>query len=95
MAERVKLRALTEEEREALERMSRSRTVESRQAERIKIVRMASQGCGMTEIAKKVGVTRPRVLDWIKRFYVHGMAGWTTCPAVDVQPHTVWRRYQQ
>ncbi len=41
---------------------------------------MASQGCGTTEIAKKVGVTRPRVLDWIKRFNVQGMAGLDDMP---------------
>lgn len=71
----MKLRALTTLESETLDRLSRARTVESRLAERIKIVRLASQGCGTTEIARNVQRTRPRVLEWIKRFNTHGLAG--------------------
>lgn len=76
----MRLRALTDEEHEAIERLSRARTVESRLAERIKIVRLASQGCGTSEIARKIEMTRPRVLEWIKRFNKQGMAGLEDLP---------------
>lgn len=75
MAQRVKLRQLTTEEHEAIERLSRTRTVESRLAERVKIVRLARQGCGTTQIAERVGISRPRVLEWVKRFNEQGLAG--------------------
>ena len=80
MAQRVKLRALTTAEGETLDRLSRARTLESRLAERIKIVRLASQGCGTSEIARQVEMTRPRVLAWIKRFNEHGLSGLDDLP---------------
>jgi len=49
--------------------------VEARQAERVKVIRLASQGCGTTEIARQVRRTRPRVLTWIKRFNAQGLSG--------------------
>lgn len=71
---------MTDEEAAEIERLSRSRTVETRQAERIKVIRLASQGCGTTEIARQVQRTRPRVLTWIKRFNAHGLSGLEDAP---------------
>jgi transposase len=80
MVDRVRLRPLTAEESVEIERLARSRTVESRLAERIKIIRLASQGCGTTEIARQVQRTRARVLTWIKRFNAHGVSGLADTP---------------
>lgn len=71
---------MTDEEKAEIERLSRSRTLETRQAERIKVIRLASQGCGTTEIARQVQRTRPRVLTWIKRFNAHGLSGLEDAP---------------
>jgi transposase len=75
MIKRVTLRSLSAEEKEEIERLARSRTVEARQAERVKVIRLASQGCGTTEIARQVQRTRPRILTWIKRFNAQGLSG--------------------
>ena len=66
---------MTADEAVEIERLGRLRTVETRFAERVKIIRLASQGCGTSEIAGQVGRTRPRVLAWIKRFNEHGTSG--------------------
>ncbi|SRR6266536_1911373 len=80
MAEKITLRPLSTEEQAEIERLARTRTGEARLAERAKIIRMASQGCGTSAIARQVGRTRPPVLEWIKRFNAHGVAGLSDAP---------------
>jgi transposase len=80
MAEKILLRSLTVEERATIERLARSRKGEARLAERAKIIQLASQGRGTSEIARHVGRTRPPVLLWIQRFNAQGVAGLRDAP---------------
>jgi len=80
MAERITLRPLSVEEQAEIERLARSRKGEARLADRAKVIVMASQGCGTSEIARRMGWTRPPVLAWIKRFNAQGVAGLKDAP---------------
>jgi transposase/DNA-binding CsgD family transcriptional regulator len=62
-------------DREELERLTRSSTVAAGLAQRARIVLLASQGVANTEIAARVGVSRPTVLGWRGRYQQSGIAG--------------------
>ena len=72
---RLRLRALTEAERTAIEKLAHSRTAPARQVERARIVRQASQGQIAPAIAAELRLTAETVRDWIKRFNTRGVAG--------------------
>jgi transposase len=72
---RLRLRALTEAERMAIEKLAHSRTAPARQVERARIVWQASQGQMAPAIASKLRLTAYTVRDWIKRFNTRGVAG--------------------
>jgi transposase len=44
-------------------------------AQRARIVLLAADGVSNTEIASRVGVSRPTVIDWRARYQRSGMAG--------------------
>lgn len=66
---------LTEAERATLRTWSQSRTVTTRQAERAKIVLMASAGESNRKIAEELGIKPHTAGRWRDRFAEHGLAG--------------------
>lgn len=66
---------LEADERELLERLSRSRSTPVRLAERSKIVLLAAEGKTNGEIAKELGITRQKVGRWRDRYHELGLAG--------------------
>src|SRR3972149_1860976 len=67
--------AVTDEQRETLERWSRGRTTPARLVRRAKMVMRAAEGKQNIEIADELGVERTVVARWRKRFADHGRAG--------------------
>src|SRR4051794_2543700 len=74
MKPKVQLRELTDQERQELEQLAGSRTVEARLVERARIVLAAAQGRGPSAIARDLSLSRPTVYTWIKRFNAQGTA---------------------
>lgn len=67
--------ALRDGDREVLARWSRSTSVRAGLAQRSRIVLLASDGVSNTEIAQRVGVSRPTVIAWRGRYDARGLAG--------------------
>lgn len=65
---------LNAEQRRALERMARQRTLAKRLVERAQIVLRAAEGLDDTSIAEQLGITRKTVSRWRKRFLKGGTA---------------------
>jgi transposase len=72
---RLRLRALTEAERTAIEKLAHSRTAPARQVERARIVWQASQGQIAPAIAAELHLTAETVRDRVKRFNTRGLPG--------------------
>jgi transposase len=70
----VCLRALTAEERSAVEALARSRTAPARQVERARVVRRASRGETPPAIAAALGLDAETVRRRIRRFNAEGLA---------------------
>jgi hypothetical protein len=64
-------------DRERLGEWVRSTSIRSGLAQRARIVLLAADGMNNTEIAARVGVSRPTVIGWRKRM---SGAGWPACP---------------
>src|SRR6266516_1294434 len=62
-------------DRERLTSWVRSSTVKAGLAQRARIVLLAADGVSNTEIADRVGVSRPTVIDWRARYQRSGIAG--------------------
>ena len=58
-----------------LERLTRASSVRAGLAQRARIVLLAADGVGNTEIAERVGVARQTVLTWRARYRDRGLAG--------------------
>lgn len=76
----LRLRALTEEERRTIQKWSQSRTEEARLVERAKIIRLASEGHQVAELAGEVGLDEKTVRKWLKRFAEQGPSGLEDAP---------------
>ncbi len=85
--QKVSLRALTPEERHALEQLAHSRTAPARLVERARILLAAAGGQGPSAIATQVNVCRENVYTWIHRFNEQGLAGLDDRPRSG-RPHT-------
>jgi transposase len=72
--------ALREGDRAELERLTRASSVRAGLAQRARIVLLAAEGVGNTEIAERVGVARQTVLTWRARYRDGGMAGLEDIP---------------
>src|SRR4051794_41372736 len=72
--------ALREGDRVELERLTRASSVRAGLAQRARIVLLAADGVGNTEIAERVGVARQTVLTWRARYRDRGMAGLEDVP---------------
>lgn len=66
---------LTENERESLRDLARSRTAPHGLVRRARIVLASAEGASNTDIAREVGLSNPAVSHWRKRFLDQGLAG--------------------
>lgn len=71
----LQLRALEPEEKEAVEKLARSRTAPVRLVERAHMILLALQSKRVPVIAKTLGVTEITVRTWLKRFNDSGLKG--------------------
>jgi transposase len=69
------VRVLSEEEREALGRIARSRTVGAGQVRRAQIVLHALEGLKAPEISARMDLCGATVRHWLKRFNARGLQG--------------------
>src|SRR6478735_3979830 len=63
------------EDRAELVRWTRSPSLRAGLAQRARIVLLADQGVGTNEIVSRVGVSKPTVIAWKKRYAAAGIAG--------------------
>ena len=73
----IKLRTLSTEEQEAIEKLAHSRTVSVRLVERARIILLAHQGSRVPAIAQQLQLTAITVRTWLKRFNAAGLAALT------------------
>jgi len=66
--------ALNPEQRQALERMARARSMPARLVERARIVLLAAAGMENKQIAKRMNLTEKKTARWRSRFLAGGMA---------------------
>jgi transposase len=67
--------ALSAEERAELTRWTRTSSLAAGLAQRARIVLLADEGVGTNEIVHRVGVSKPTVIGWKKRYAAEGIAG--------------------
>ena len=71
----LRVREMTEQERETIERLSHSRTAPARQVERARMVQWSGEGQRVPSIAARLGVTENTVRNWLHRFNEAGLLG--------------------
>lgn len=71
----LKLRSLSPEEHETIEKFAHSRTASARLVERARIILLASQGHRVPAIAQQLQLPAITVRTWCKRFKAAGLAG--------------------
>src|ERR671933_2445028 len=71
----IRLRELTPEEQQMIERLAHSRTAEARVVERVRLIWHASQGLSVPAIAAELGLHAQTVRQWLKRFNRRGLEG--------------------
>lgn len=76
----LKMRGLSEEEQQVIEKVSRSRTAPAWQVERAKIIQLASQGQPIPQIAQQLRVKQNTVRKWFARFSERGLPGLQDAP---------------
>ena len=82
------VRVLSEEEREALGRIARSRTVGAGQVRRAQIVLHALEGLKAPEISARMDLCGATVRHWLERFNARGLEGLEE----DVRSRGAWIR---
>jgi transposase len=87
MATKVILRALTDEEQQAIAKLAQARTAPARLVDRARILQAAAQGQSSGKIAASLGCSRPTVYAWIRRFNDQGLPGLQERPRSG-RPHT-------
>jgi len=75
MGKRLDIQTHSAEERDALERMTRSRTAQARAVERARVVLAALEGDGVGAIAQRFQLSPATVYLWLHRFEERGLAG--------------------
>ena len=73
----LKLRKLSPEEHDTIEKLAHSRTVAARLVERACLILLASQGHQAPAIAQQLHLTAITVRTWLKRFNAAGLAALT------------------
>ncbi len=76
----IRRRPLTGEEQATIGKWSRSRTESARRVERATLIRLASEGKTIPQIARERDLDVPMVRKWIKRFLAHGLVGLEDAP---------------
>jgi transposase len=71
----IRLRAMTDEEVETIQRWASSRTAEARLVERAKVIRFAHEGRPGKAVAEELGLKPATVRKWLKRFNAKGLEG--------------------
>jgi transposase len=87
MPARIRLRALTPEERHDLEALAHFRISPARLVERAGIVLAAAEGRRVGTLADELNVSRPTVSAWVRRFNDGGLAALEDLPRSG-RPHT-------
>jgi len=77
MGRRLQLRAVTDEERQAVARLAHARRAQARAVERAQVVAAALEGETVEEIAVRLRLARNTVYLWLHRFEERGVAGLT------------------
>lgn len=80
MGKRLQVRAVTDEERQAVTRLAHSRTAPARAVERARVVQAALAGATVEEIAVQLHLARNTVYLWLHRFEARGLAGLEDAP---------------
>jgi transposase len=75
MGRRMQLRAVTNEEREAVAKLAHARTAPARAVERAQVVLAALEGQVVEDIAAELRLSRNTVYLWVHRFEERGLAG--------------------
>ena len=75
MSPQFSLRKLTSKERQAVKAVASSRTTEARLVERARIIELTAEGMNPTQVARELGISRPTVYTWIRRFNLQGTEG--------------------
>ena len=75
MGRRMQVRAVTDEERQAVARLAHSRTAPARAVERARVVLAALEGQQVEDIAVDQRLSRNTVYLWLHRFEERGVAG--------------------
>ncbi len=73
-------------DRAVLEGWLRSPSIRSGLAQRARIVLLAADGVGTNEIVERVGVSKPTVIWWKKRYAAEGVAGLEDRPKPGAAP---------
>lgn len=76
----LRLRALTDEEQEKIERLVRAQSAPVRLVRRARIMQLAKQGLTVPAIAQRLGVSEKAVRQRLERFAVAGLAGLDDAP---------------
>jgi transposase len=76
----LRVREMTAEEAEAIERLARSRTAPARLVERARIVRSAGRGRPVRAVAEDLRLAAGTVRFWVKRFNAAGVDGLADAP---------------
>lgn len=76
----LRVREMTAEEGETIERLARSRTEPARLVERARIVRSAGQGRPVRAVAEDLRLGAETVRFWVKRFNAAGVDGLADAP---------------
>ena len=72
---------MSAEDRAELSRWARSPSLPVGLAQRARMVLLADEGVGTNEIVHRVGVSKPTVIGWKKRYAAEGSPGWMTGPS--------------
>jgi transposase len=86
------IRALTEEERAKIERLTRAQSAPVRLVSRARIIKRAADGVTVPSIAQELGVSQKMVRLWLKRFEQEGVAGLDDAPRAG-RPRTYTEAY--
>jgi transposase len=71
----LRVRELSDEERQQIRRLSQSRKAAARAVERAQIIQLAREGRLVPAIATQLGIGQDVVRQWLKRFNAEGLAG--------------------
>jgi transposase len=76
----LQLRALSDEERTKIERLTRAHAAPIRLVHRAQIIRLATDGMRVPAIARQLGVSEKMVRLWLRRFAAAGVDGLDDAP---------------